>query len=534
MKRAGLVFLAVVISLFSTGVIAAPVMAQDIPATVEATPTTDDYWLKNPALIVSAYQRTADGSRLRVLELFNESSSLVNIEDWNISVVYGSATHELEIKRFQKDFGAIAPQTHVAIQFPDELLVENSSFVSTYSGDTSTTLLSKVLMSSRLPGVKTQAYDLKTSTSDKTAGSTSKYDDLWRRTTLTSPSYSSTLSSFSVSPALSIFDDGLYAAPASASEIRIKEIYPYAKDCAPDDIDEACFEYIELYVGGLSADELGQYVLRTDNNSASRTKSNTFYLEDYTDNINDSGYLVVDRTSDSGRLQLTNSGGYIWLEDLYGAVMYSETMTQYQSASSSRQAWSYMQDTSGVWKWTSTPTPGLENIFSEPEKPIILLTCPEGKYLNPDTNRCRTIEEAVNALAVCAEGQERNPLTNRCRKTESSASALVPCGEGQERNPLTNRCRSIASAVAELIPCNEGYERNPTTNRCRKVAGINTVMPAASLASSASDSNKEQSAMTGWILVGIAAFGALSYAVYEWRHEMKTCITRFASFVRNK
>ena len=106
------------------------------------------------------------------------------------------------------------------------------------------------------------------------------------------------------------------------------------------------------------------------------------------------------------------------------------------------------------WVWTTTPQPDRANLITLPV--VSVIECPAGKYRNPDTGRCRTVEEAVNELATCPEGQARSTETNRCRSLATLAKAtLTACGEGQERNPLTGRCRSIASAVAELLPCDE-------------------------------------------------------------------------------
>lgn len=53
--------------------------------------------------------------------------------------------------------------------------------------------------------------------------------------------------------------------------------------------------------------------------------------------------------------------------------------------------------------------------------------CPEGKDINPVTNRC------VNA---CKDGKVRRPGTTRC---------INACKDGQERNPDTNRCKKAGT-----------------------------------------------------------------------------------------
>ena len=84
--------------------------------------------------------------------------------------------------------------------------------------------------------------------------------------------------------------------------------------------------------------------------------------------------------------------------------------------------------------------------------------CPEGKELNPITNRC---------VKKCKEGEVRNPTTGKCEKNKHQKSKDLPnlllnskkCPEGKELNPITNRC---------VKKCKEGEVRNPTTGKCEK------------------------------------------------------------------
>lgn len=63
----------------------------------------------------------------------------------------------------------------------------------------------------------------------------------------------------------------------------------------------------------------------------------------------------------------------------------------------------------------------------------------------------------------------------------SAEKEYADCGEGRYRNPETNRCKKIETeAESTLKPCAEGYERNLETNRCRKVrenAAVEYVTP---------------------------------------------------------
>lgn len=264
---------------------------------------------------------------------------------------------------------------------------------------------------------------------------------------------------------------------------------------------------------------LDGYVLRTDSSSASRTSANTITL---TGTLAPGEVVPVYLTDSGSKLSLTNSGGYVWIEDAWGFTHYEGTMRRYESAGTSLQGYAYALGADNEWAWTSTPQPTSNNTITLPEA----APCPDGKYRSPETNRCRTLEDALNALTACEEGYERNPTTNRCRKVASaSASTLTPCKEGQERNPATNRCRSIASAVAELLPCDEGYERNPATNRCRKIR--DTSVLGAKYPVQPYDQGTNATA-TWWVVGGIAAL-ALGYAGWEWRREITAGLGRLRS-----
>jgi hypothetical protein len=132
--------------------------------------------------------------------------------------------------------------------------------------------------------------------------------------------------------------------------------------------------------------------------------------------------------------------------------------------------------------------------------------CPEGKVLNPLTNRCINIK-SINKLAKkplskmdkkCPEGKVLNPKTGRCIKTENFLKANIKtktnmppgvkqepkkCPEGKVLNPKTGRCikaenflKANAKTKANMPPgvkpepkkCPEGKVLNPKTGRCIK------------------------------------------------------------------
>lgn len=349
-------------------------------------------------------------------------------------------------------------------------------------------------------------------------------DNILRKRTFGSASYNTTFQD-AMSPSDTadvtlwdrLYDDGLYAPPATADGLAIIEIYPYSSSCSLFDSSILCGDYIKIANTSGHAIDLDEYVLRTDSSSANRTAANTFSLAG---TLQPGETYLVHRTDAGGAISLTNSGGYVWFEDIWGIEQYIDTAAHYESAGSSRQGYSYALAEDGTWQWTSTPQPYGDNTITVPIAEAA--PCPEGKYRNPDTNRCRNIEDVISDLVPCGEGKERSPETNRCRNIASSASSLTPCKEGQERNPATNRCRSIASAIAELLPCDEGYERNPATNRCRKVKDANVLGAEYPV----EPYKQEGVALATWWAVGGIAALAVGYGVWEWRREIGAGLAR--------
>jgi hypothetical protein len=116
-----------------------------------------------------------------------------------------------------------------------------------------------------------------------------------------------------------------------------------------------------------------------------------------------------------------------------------------------------------------------------PKSPKTPKKCPEGKVLNPKTNRCILIKNAKAAAnkplkspKVCPEGKVLNPKTGRCiliRNIKDPANkSPKKCPEGKVLNPKTGRCILIRNIKdpANKSPkkCPEGKVLNPKTGRC--------------------------------------------------------------------
>lgn len=534
------------------GIALASLFASEI-AYAEAASNSRD--LPPHKLQVSGYHYSYDESKktnyIDYIQLYNDSDDVVKLSEWAIYLNEVDDDYELYFSP-QKIDGYIAPGDHVVLSARN--VVGGSSYIVDDIELTDPQSFRIIIV----PPSRLQLRAVPTEISPA-----KKYESKnhWTRSR-TMTGYGSTfvpvdeymMENGKNIQDFPIYDNGLYQLPAQP-KMRIVEVYPNASDCEVFDKSVLCGDYVKLRLNG--DENIEDYVLRSGSNM-SRTASTTFYLEDAVLS-KDKQYAVVNTRQDGQNISLTNTSGDVWLEDLYGLRVYPETYIQYTEGGTSRQGWSYAQF-SDEWRWTYTPRPFQNNEFMmSPPEPVVLKPCPAGQYRNPETNRCRTIEDAVNALAACDEGYERNPVTNRCRKIPvptvlppcdegyernpltnrcrkiqaSSTSSLVPCKEGQERNPLTNRCRSIASAVAELLPCDEGYERNPATNRCRKVKGVATDIPVSN--ASAGGSTQNTPVLDPYALSAIGVSGVFAYGLYEWRTEIVERSRRLLGvFSRNK
>lgn len=498
--------LAVTVLLFYVVANCSPAYALEIGK----TPKTE--FADTAPLMLTAYQTAGAATSLAALEFFNAGDQPIAMSDWRIEVATKSGSRQAIVLSTEHK-GFLLPKEHITAAVKQQATYELESAKQESP-------IVAVDISYALPDM---AYRPATAVIKDTS-------DVPFFRTYTTTGYSSAAQPFAATPSRSFYDDGLYEPPVMPAGLTIVEVYPYASDCAPDDASVLCGDYIKLQNNSENVVPLDDLVVRTDSSSSMRTASNTFMLSG---NIQPHGIVTVAKTDGGSSISLTNSGGYVWLEDAWGMVRYDGMMTKYEPAGVGQQGFAYALGSGNIWQWTTTPQPLGTNIITAPIIAAKVVTeCPEGKYRNPDTGRCRTLEEAVNAISVCDEGYERNPVTNRCRKIQAATTAvLTPCLEGQERNPMTNRCRSIASAVAELLPCEDGQERSPETHRCRKAA--QNGIPKAEFPVQPVQQARQD--MAGWLALGGVVAVAAGYGAWEWRSEIKNAGKRlFKVFARIK
>lgn len=298
--------------------------------------------------------------------------------------------------------------------------------------------------------------------------------------------------------------DGLDCSPKiivlESSVLKITELLPNVSG------DDTGKEYIEIYNPNNHTVDLKGYKIGL---SSSSPKTYTFTNSIILNALSFSSFNDI-----FTKLTLPNSSGALILTAPAGNMV---DQTESYINPGDDEAWALIN---GVWQYTNQPTESAENKASLSEEVASgndqeIQPCPDGKYRNPDTGRCRNLATLVSELLPCSEGQERNPATNRCRSI-SSSSSLVPCKEDQERNPETNRCRSIVTASAQLTPCKEGEERNPETNRCRKIDQSVKGVATATV----KDAPSAMSSPNNWLVYGVIGLMVILYAIKEWRPEL--------------
>ncbi len=205
-------------------------------------------------------------------------------------------------------------------------------------------------------------------------------------------------------------------------------------------------QFIELYNSGEETTELdGCFV---------RYKSNSYLLSG---KIVAHGFIVFYPAVD-WRVTFTKnpvSSNKLEIIDVDGEVVDKLVYYSGQRRGLSLAMVGYKSDGSKRWEQTYNPTPGTENMYQQ------FKTCPVGKVINLETGNCVNESPIETTLAACPEGKYRNPLTGRCKSYATGANTeLKPCAEGYERNPETNRCRRIATNTGADYPVTTGVYEN--------------------------------------------------------------------------
>lgn len=501
-------------------VLAGLVVCNVLPAQALSTvPYTPPAAQTAAPVIVTGYG--FDGTNVTYVQLFNKSDGVVDLSGWQLEYRRADSADFNLLVKFD---GLLKPSNYVIAAEAGLLEGADYSYVYAPPSEGVPTAVSTVFH--LLPTPEYKSEDIKLPAKQEVS--------YWRRNISdTTGNYLSTFASFVPAATDTLYGGGLYAFPDDAG-LQVSEVLANPRDCSPIDLALDCHDYVKLYNPTTDPIDLSLFRLRSGYQGQSVTSSNTFMMSGL---LQPGHYLPVTLTADNRPLALTNSGGYVWLEDMYGVKLYSPTVQAYADASSDShkgQAWAY-DESDGNWKWTSLPTPtDAPSVFpvivaTETTAESSLTPCQPNQYRSPETNRCRLIAvPEVATLAACSAGQYRSPETNRCRNVEV-ATSLTPCAEGEERNPATNRCRRIASTESTLTPCGSNQERNPDTNRCRNkvVTGAASTTPFAVEPVGQSAAN-----FVGWWALGGISAAAVAYGVWEWHQELLQAGRRALRYLR--
>ncbi|MDQ3158589.1 MAG: lamin tail domain-containing protein [bacterium] len=457
--------------------------------------------LSNSVLISQVQTGGIVSASEEFVELHNTSNEVINMSGWKLKYISSSGLTTKTIYDFDK---GINKQSSI-------LLVTDEYSITTFDFDDK--LLSSglastgghiLLVDQNGNEVDRLGWGSSTQPETKPAGVSGKGEAMWRKIDADSVliDTNNNFEDFEVMPSDPSFGGMIVIedpTPEIFTELMITELFPN-----PSAALDSEGEFVELYSPYLAPINLMGYKLQTGEN---------FQYEYVLPNIEILDYIAI--YSKDSKLVLSNTSSKARLLDPSGNVIF-ETLT-YTNVDED-ESWALLDS----WQVTNRPTPGQGN-----EKTIIVEVpveeeparepCPEGKFRNPETNRCKSLASTTTVLKPCLMDQFRNPLTNRCKSLTSSTASLTPCLPNQIRNPETNRCKKLQSDSSELKPCNEDQERNPETNRCKKVLGVKT--------NTAEDVKKQTSKISWLVMAGMGA-GALAFIIWEYRKDIKAKLTK--------
>jgi hypothetical protein len=321
------------------------------PLSVFAVPTTP--FKTTGPFVISAYSFT--GPHLRYVQIFNTSNTVASLDGWKIVTTAKSTPANVT---YQHDAlsGVMAPKTHV-IASQVGIFINQSFTIQSTGIQTAPTLSTLSLVPPEGSGFLDETVTTPSITSSTPREGTNYYVKRSPSET-TGNTYLSSFT-FGASPGEMMIDQ-LYVTP-NAPGLKIYEVFSDSVACGPFDVAANCADYVKVYnpLGGDRID-LSKYRVRTGTLGQSSSSSNTTVM---------SGYLEPGRYA-SYPINLSSSGGWIWIEDLYGTSAYQETTLNYPSNTGyDEQAWSY-DDMKSIWQWTPYLTPSDQNNRFLAERPI--------------------------------------------------------------------------------------------------------------------------------------------------------------------
>lgn len=456
-------------------------------------------------VIITGYR--LDGHQLAYVELYNKSSDIVDLRNWQLTVRIMQDGSLVDVP--QQLTGYALPKRHIVLAHDNTTTERDAELRLPLDLPVPTQLVLRV------PG----KYETSTKSmifADGTAYALRQ----------TSTGYTTTNEFLTGAAGLQF--GGMYT-PPEAAPLQVREVFANTRACGPGEDAVDCREYVKLCNTSTAVVALDLYRLRLGAANVGASVTNTVMLSG---GLAVGGCIAIDARSDGMPLDVPSSG-HVWIEDGYGLTQYLATDIQYDDINEpghDGQAWAHDR-IDGRWKW-AVPTPASATTNFAVQTTVIttsdLAPCRADQYRSIETGRCRTIATA-STPTPCREGQYRSEETGRCRSIAAAASVAKICAEDQFRNPETGRCKQIAS-TDDIAACPEGKERNPDTNRCRNIS-VST-MPVADFAVKPTLPGTEQFA--AWWALGGLGLVALSYGIWEWRHEIGAASARLRGHFRSR
>lgn len=443
--------------------------------------------LPQSPLIISAYSFDQDGQP-NYLEIYNNSSTAQPVTEWSFSFEWGARVDDsvvtppymMAISHYQGMY--FAPGSYTVVSFDNK--VEGAHVQVSGVAVEPSNYINKVMLrhDAYRPYERTMAASvtqLPMRLNQGASGYTTSYVADSRGTLSATEWYE----------------------PLVSSPLRIVEVLPNALACSPFEEDPLCSDYVKLYNSSDEPVDLGKVRVRTGSSSASAAMTG----------------MLPGRSFVSLPLTLTNSGGWVWIEDVHGIVRYDATAVQYADGGSKRgQAWSFDESTA-QWRWSAYPTPyntpnqftdgspvndcsalrlseiaanvapQFIEVYNTSSEPMSLRGCqlqtnrsqdvsymfgdtllPAGEYAVvsiDDTDLTLTKTTSGTVYIVSSDGQSEVDARSYENLSENTSFALVD-GMWRQTFSLTP---GGENTYQEYPPCKEGYARNVDTGRCNKI-----------------------------------------------------------------
>ncbi len=472
---------------------------------IETTPSAEP--LVDGPFIITGY--SVSGHTLRYAQITNNSNEVADLDGWKVALEWSPGIWMSEALS-----GSLPAHKKVVVADPSIVPNATFTFVPLESpSDPRASLLKLIPPGGSGFTEHTVSISISGSTANVPTAPATYYFS--RNISSSTGNFLSTFSAFLPDTNFTLDQDELYQ-PMPESPLQIVEIYPEANSCAPSSTSLLCTDYVKVQNISNEPVDVSFLRLRVGSAGQNSSTSNTTYP---TGVLAPGAFYAVP-------MSLTNSGNWIWVEDVYGTVLYDATITAYPS-SSGHAGWSYSYNpANGSWQWTKYPTPydqenqfaagGFVNqcegvkiseiganytpqfieIYNETSSSSDISGCQLqtnrsqiASYVFPEN----TVLKSGSYLAISLENTELS-LTKTTTGTvyllTSDSSAEVDARGYENLDEDTSYALVGGTWVqtftvtpggeniyAQYPPCEKGYERNVETGRCNKIPVAATLTP---------------------------------------------------------